>query len=222
MKITTTKTESSPMTTPLDVATTTTASASTLPYVKAPPPMALPIVPSGVVTVPSAQLRGQLPRKQELELMPDVQKEMARFTDFADVFGKTVPPQAAVEQTLTVAFQWSTLRIQLAAWLKYAASQEVAAWVDARGVTSRLAPAFALAVKTDGTIGVGYPSLGGFFGVRSLIAKQSAASRAANKKREAAGLPTYSGQAGKKRRRADEKAALAAQEATKGEGTVTR
>jgi hypothetical protein len=195
--------------------TTPPAPVTALPYLKAPPPITLPAVPSGVVTVPPAQLRAQLPRKQELALMPDVQTELARFTDFDAVFGKTAPSQAVVEQTLSGAFQWSTLRIQLAAWLKYAASQEVASWVSARGILGRLAPAFALAVKTDSTIGVGHPSLGNLFGVRSLIAKQGVASRAANKKQEAAGLPTYKGAAGKKRKKADEKAALVTQEAAK-------
>ena len=184
-----------------------------LPYIKAPPPITLPPVPAGVVTIPPATLRGQLPRKQELELMPDVVSEMARFDDYPDVFGKTAPSKNATEQTLSSAYQWSYLRIQLMAWATYAQSQEVMAWVNARAVIERLSPAFALAVKTDSSIGVNYPSLGSLFGVRASIAKRSAAVRAANLVEEKAGRAAYKGQAGKRRKAADAKAALATQEA---------
>ena len=145
--------------------------------------------------------------------MPEVENELARFADFAEVFGKTAPSQAATEQTLSVAYQWSTLRIALTAWMKYAIAQEVAAWVNARSISNRLSPAFALAVKTDSEIGVSYPSLGLLFGVRALSAKRGAAAREANRKQNAAGLPEYKGAVGKKRKKADAKAALAAQEA---------
>jgi len=224
----TTETESAHMTTPIEATlaaptptptptqtstSTSTAPVTALPYIKAPPPITLPPVPAGVVTVPPAQLRGQLPRKQELELMPAVESEIDRFVDFASVFGKTAPSQAAVEQTLTSAFQWSMLHVQLSAWQKYAQSQEVAAWVNARSVINRLAPAFALAVKTDSSIGVDYPSLGNLFGVRSSIAKRAAAVRKANAVETDSGLPAYKGEAGKRRKKAAAKAALAAQQA---------
>jgi hypothetical protein len=202
-----TATEASPAT----AAATPTAPVTALPYIKAPPPIALPAVPSGVVTVPPAELRAQLPRKQELELMPDVEKELARFPDFAGVFGKTAPSLAVVEQTLTSAFQWSTLRIALTAWEKYALAQETAAWVSARSLIGRLSPAFALTIKTDSSIGDTNPSLLSLFGVRSASAKRAAAVRKANKAEKGAGLPAYKGAAGKRRKTADEKAALVAQ-----------
>jgi hypothetical protein len=228
---TTTETESTPMTTsiPATIAATTSTPASTptpalitapvtaLPYIKAPPPITLPPVPAGVVTAPPAQLRAQLPRKQELEAMPGVEIELDRFSDFDAVFGKTAPSQAEVDQTLTSAFQWSTLRIALSAWERYAQAQEVSAWLSARAIIARLAPAFALAVKTDASIGVNYPSLGQLFGVRASIAKRGVASRAANKKQKDAGLPEYKGGAGKQRKKAAARAALAAQAAAGGE-----
>jgi len=199
---------------------TPTAPVTALPYIKAPPPITLPAVPSGVVTVPPAELRALLPRKQELELMPDVEKELARFPDFAGVFGKTAPSQAVVEQTLTSAFQWSTLRIALTAWEKYALSQEIAAWVSSRSVIGRLSPAFALAIKTDSSIGDTNPSLVSLFGVRSSIAKRAVAVRKANDAEKGAGNPAYKGAAGKRRKTADEKAALVAQGAAKTQAAV--
>jgi hypothetical protein len=203
-----------------------TGTSTALPYVKAPPPITLPAVPSGIVTTSVPADRAQLPRKQELQLMPDVQTELQRFTDFDVVFGKTAPSQSAVEQTLTVAYQWSMLRIQLAAWVKYALSQEIPAWINSRAVIARLAPAFKLAVTTDSTVGVNYPSLGSLFGVRAAIAHRASATRKANEAQAAAGLPAYKGVTGKKRMTKAAKAALAAQEAAskassqQGEGTA--
>jgi hypothetical protein len=186
-----------------------TPSTTTLPYVKAPPPITLPTVPSGVVVAPPPQLRGHLPQKRELALLPDVEDELRRFADFTEVFGKTAPPHAAVEQTLVVAFQWSSLGIQLRAWHDYAHTQEVAVWVDARRVLRQLAPAFALAVKMDSTIGERYPSLAGLFAVKTSIAKRAAAARSANEAAKASGLPPYHGVAGKRRQAAAQRVALA-------------
>ncbi len=209
-------------TTVIDPTPAPAATAKALPYIKAPPPITLPAVPAGVVSVPPATLRGQLPRKEELALMPEVVSEMARFDDYPDVFGKTAPSKDATEQTLNSAYQWSYLRIQLMAWAAYAQSQETMAWVNARGVIERLSPAFTLAVKTDSTVGVNYPSLGSLFGVRTSIAKRGATSRAANVLEEKAGRAPYKGAAGKRRKAADAKAALAAQEAAeKVQATVT-
>ena len=70
---------------------------SPLPFVKAPPPITLTPVPSRTITVQPANLRAQLPRKEELALIPEVQTELQRFSDYAEVFGKTVPAKAAVE-----------------------------------------------------------------------------------------------------------------------------
>ena len=186
---------------------------SPLPFVKAPPPITLPAVPSDTVVVQPAVFRAQLPRKEELALIPEAQTELQRFTDYPAVFGKTAPAQAVVEQTLSSAYQWSTLRQQLAAWATYALGQEVTSWVATRSVVARLSPAFGLAVKTDSTIGESYPSLGELFGVRATIARRGAAARKANAQAESEGKPAYKGAAGKRRQKADEKAALLARQA---------
>ena len=186
---------------------------SPLPFVKAPPPFTLPAVPSGTVTVQSAKVRAQLPRKEELALIPDVQTELQRFTDYAAVFGKTAPARAAVEQTLSSAYQWSTLRRLLTAWTAYALAQETESWVAARNLLGRLSSAFGLAVKTDSTIGESCPSLGQLFGVRATIAQRGAAVRKANAQAVSEGKPAYKGAAGKRRQKADAKAALLAQQA---------
>jgi hypothetical protein len=192
-------------------------SAIPLPYVKAPPPITLPPIPPGVVTAPPPQLRGYLPQKRELEVLPDVEDELRRFIDFAEVFGRTAPPKAAVEQSLAVAYAWSSLRAQLRAWLQYAHAQEAVAWVDARRVLGQLAPAYALAVKMDAAIGAEYPSLGRLFEVRGLIQKRAGAVRRANDAERAAGRPGYHGVVGKRRRAAAERAALAEEVAARRE-----
>lgn len=184
-----------------------------LPYVKAPPPITLPPVPAGVVTMPPATLRAQLPKQQELELMPDVEKELEGFDDYVGVFGKTAPSQDEMEQTLTSAYQWALLHMQLVAWERYAHAQKVLAWVNLRRLLARLAPAFRLAATTDGSIAVTHPALGSLFGVRASIARRAAAVRKANEEERSAGRPAYKGEAGKRREKADAKAALAAQAA---------
>ncbi len=200
---------------PASDTTSTSAAAppTALPYVKAPPALVLPPLPKGVVTTPSAQVRAQLPKKEELELMPDAESELARFENYVGVFGKTAPSQAAMQQTLGSAYQWSLLRIELQAWASYAQSQEAMAWFNARGVIQRMAPALTLAVTTDSAIGETSPSLGRLFGVRSSIAKRSAAVRVANAKLEAAGQAPYKGKSGKRRKKVDGEAALAAKQA---------
>jgi hypothetical protein len=196
------------------------ASTPLLPYVTAPPPITLPAVPAAIFTQPSAVLRGHLPRKQELALVPDADEDLGRFADFAEVFGKTVPSRAEVEQTVRVAYRWSILRAQLGAWDAYARAQEVAAWVKARDVLGRLAAAFNLAAKTDRALGFKYPSLGKLFAVRSMIAKRGAAVRTQNAAETEAGLPAFKGAAGKRRMARAARAALAAEEAAKAAATA--
>ena len=150
--------------------------------------------------------------------MPDVESELARFDDYAGVFGKTAPSQQEVEQTLGSAYKWAVLHMQLVAWERYAHAQKVMAWVNVRSLLLRLAPAFRLAVTTDSSLGVSYPSLGVLFGVRAAIARRAAAVRKANDEEKSAGRPAYKGEAGKRRERADARAALAALAAEEGKG----
>lgn len=146
--------------------------------------------------------------------MPDAKGEIGRITDYTGVFGKVAPSQAVVMQTFDVAYQWSLLGAALEAWVEYADAQEVAAWMGVRNLVVRLGPAFSLAVMGDATLGEECPSLRQLLGVRKAIAARGAAARQANKKEEAAGQPAYKGKAGKRRKRADEVAALEAQQAS--------
>lgn len=180
-----------------------------LAYVKVPPAINLPVVPTTTFT-PARDTRIQLPRKEELAVVPDAAAEIGRFADYADVFGKTAPSQMAVNQTLDAAYQWTTLRTALVAWAEYAKIQEVAAWVSTRSLTARLRPAFALAVQTDPLIGEQNPSLASLLQTRSAIAKRGVATRVENKTRQARGEPPYAGEVGKRRKMQDEKAALLA------------
>ena len=196
-------------------------------YVKAPPPITLPPVPTGVVVTPAADARALLPRKAELALVPEAETEIGRIADYPGVFGKVAPSQPVVVQTFDVAYQWSLLVAVLKAWLKYAVAQDVAAWGAVRNLVLRLGPAFSLAVLADPSLGEQCPSLRQLLGVRKAIASRGAAVRTANKKSKAAGQPEYNGKAGKRRKKADAAAALAAQQASaKGSsanaGTVTQ
>jgi hypothetical protein len=148
-----------------------------------------------------------------MDLLPEAGAELKRLIDYAEIFGKTAPSQAMVTQTLDSAYRWTSLRVALGAWIKYAKAQEVAGWGSARALFDRLQPAFGLAVRTDAAIGEQNPSLAGLLQVRGTIAKRGAATRQANKKKEANGEKPYAGLVGQRRKRKDEKAALTAQSA---------
>ena len=190
----------------------TTATTPSLAYIQPPPAVSIPPIPEGFVPLSSLQFRGQLPRKEELAVMPGVVSEMTRFTDYAAVFGRTAPSHAAADQTLSAAYQWSALRAKLTGWEVYCQTQEALAWVQARALMEKLGPAFALAAASDGSLGTNYPSLVRLFGTPKAIAKRGVAVRAANKAEIAAGRAPFKGAAGKRRKTAAAKAALAAEE----------
>jgi len=181
---------------------------------KAPPKIVLPAVPAGTPIAPARDIRIMLPKREELNLIPQAETEIRTFPDFSGVFGKVTPSQTTINQTLDTAYQWTTLRIGLAAWLKYAKAQEAPAWVSARAVLARLTPAFALAVTTDATIGERNSALAALLKTRSVIAQRGATTRMADKKAKANGELPLAGAAGAKQRKKDEKAAFEAEQAT--------
>ena len=75
--------------------------------IQPPPPVTdIPSVPAGTILRAIAVNRGLQPKAQELAVMGAVVQELKRFTDYAEVFGKTSPPHPNVLQTFDVASQW--------------------------------------------------------------------------------------------------------------------
>ena len=183
-----------------------------------PPNVVTPSPPQGYEPTKGSNFRGVVPWTAELAVLPKVVQDLVRFTtSYPTVLGTSAPPVAQVIEAYTVGGQWSTTRAQSAAWDAYCRDQEGSAWRFIKGITDRLRPAFALAVKADATIESTYPSLAEFLTVKKASAVKGATARKKNQKAKADGLPANHGAAGKARAKKAGKAALAA---TTAEGTA--
>jgi len=173
------------------------------PVVKPPPASAnIPVPPTGVTNASGTEYRSVLPQKAEQAAMPDVLEELARFEDYAAVLGKTAPPAPYVIQTLTAASEWTSMRVKTQSWALFSRTQEGSAWLAARQILAPLAPAFALAARSDQTLAQQFPALIRLFGVKKVAARKGVVSRRANIKAEAAGTGPVAGKAAKKAKRA--------------------
>jgi hypothetical protein len=130
--------------------------------------------------------------------MPDVVAELRGSADFAQIFGKTVPPLATVLQMLDATEQWSSMRAKSSEWDLFCRTQEGLAWKDTRALFASMKPAFDLAVSVDKTIATKYPSLARLMAACSTISKRAAATKKANQKLEAEGKPPTKGVKAKK------------------------
>jgi hypothetical protein len=181
-----------------------------------PPPVTanIPAPPAGYVRPTGETFRSVLPRGGEETALPIAVKDLGKFTTYAQTLGATAPPYAQVLQTFDVANQWSSMRSRTAAWDTYCALQEGIAWTSVRAQMDRLRPSFQLAVTGDPTVATTYPGLATLLFAKKAIALRGASTRALNKKALAVGKEPLHGQAGKKRKKAAEKAAYLAANAT--------
>ena len=154
--------------------------------------------PKGCIPTTGADFRGVLPRSLEIAVMADAVTEIQRFTDFSQVFGKTVPSQATVAQVLMAAEQWSTMRNAAANWDAYCRTQEGLTWQAARTILGSMKASFSLAANVDDTLATQNPSLVALFGAKATIAKRGAVTRKANREAKLAGKEPTQGKALKK------------------------
>jgi hypothetical protein len=159
-------------------------------------------IPNPPADVVSRNNSGAYPRGYHRAALPDVVDELARFDDFAEVFGKTVPSLVHVRQRFEEAHRWSSRRTKAALWERYCLCWEGIVWEDLRALMARMKPAFDLAVAQDESIAHRFPALVRLFAGASALAKRSAAVRKANDALEAAGELPAKGEVGKRRRRA--------------------
>ena len=193
-----------PATTPVALTVAAAPQPPTLqPVIKPPPASAnIPAPPTGVTNANGAEYRTVLPQKAEQAAMPDVLEELARFEDYTAVLGKTAPPVQYVIQTLTAASEWTSMRVKTQSWALFSRTQEGAAWLATRQILEPLAPAFALAARSDQTLAQQFPALIRLFGVKKAVAKKGVVSRRANTKARAEGNDPVAGKAAKKAKRA--------------------
>jgi hypothetical protein len=134
----------------------------------------------------------------EIAVMADAVSELARFTNFSQTFGRTVPSQSAVTQVLTAAEQWSTMRNAASNWDVYCRTQEGLSWLAARTLLTSIKASFRLAAHVDDTLATENPSLVALFDASKTIALRGAATRKANRDAKFAGKEPTQGKALKK------------------------
>ena len=189
----------------------------------APPPAGaqIPVVPSGFVPTSGAEFVAVVPRATEMAALPLAIQDLQKFTTYQQTLGGTAPALDQVLDSFTVAYRWSTMRAETAAWDGYCVVQEGVSWRSVRVQMDRLRPAFDLAVVGDPTITTQFAGLASFLGAKKVIAKKGVATRKANKEAAANGEAPFHGTSGKKRKKAAEKAALVATSTTAATATAS-
>jgi hypothetical protein len=178
---------------------------------KPPPAGALiPTPPAGFVPSPSSIFSGVLPRLLELGALPGAVDDLKGFLDYALVLGAYVPPLAEVIAAFELAEAWSTMRKASAIWDAYALLQEGMAWATVRPLMDQLRPAFELATAHNPSLRTRFANLNTLLTAKQAIAKKGIATKALNKKAEAEGKEPTHGKAGKRRKKAADKAIVAA------------
>ena len=119
---------------------------------------------------------------QRFAAVPDAVTELQGFTGYSSVFGITAPDLTQLVQRLNVAYQWTMLLSQTAAWYKYAKSQQGMGWKDAVLLVDALKAPFDLAVTANPALLSQYPAIARLLGAKAVVAKRSASTRAKNKK----------------------------------------
>jgi hypothetical protein len=149
--------------------------------VSAPPPVTLPSVPNGFVPVSGADTLGFRVLASQAAAVPDAIAELQNFASYNTVFGITAPDVGQLTQRLAVAFQWTTLVAQTAAWQKYAKSQYLMGWKDALLLVDSLKAPFDLAATANPAMLSQYPGIARLLGAKSIVAKRAATTRAKDK-----------------------------------------
>jgi hypothetical protein len=200
-----------------------TSSGTTGGFLNPPPSTAnIPAVPSNFVPESGADYRGTSPRKAELVALPLALTDLANFANYATVIGTTAPPYETLMQMFAVTNAWSSMRTASSAWDAYCQEQEGICWRTMRGGMDRLRPAFTLAASGDPTLTTRFAGLTTLLGVKQAIAKKGVSTRRANKKALAEGKAPVHGQVGKQRKKAADKAIVAAANGTNGGVTVAQ
>jgi hypothetical protein len=145
----------------------------------------IPPVPAGFVPANPADFKGFRALASQVAAVPDAVAELQGFTAYSSVFGITAPDVTQLTQRLNVAFQWTMLLSQTAAWYKYAKSQQAMAWKDAITLVLGLKPAFDLAATANPALLSQYPAIARLLGAQAVVAKRAASARAKNKKTDA-------------------------------------
>jgi hypothetical protein len=188
-----------------------------------PPPAdaKIPPVPSGDAAANGGNYRTLIPKATELATLPGAVADLRRFTTFTDVLGFAGLPYSEVLQAFEVGNQWSTMRRASAAWAAYCLTAEGISWITIRKMLEAIRPVWNVAVARNPGLATTYPSLSSFLDAQKKIAQKGAATRRLNKAAVAEGKPPIHGNAGKRRKKAADKALVASTNAASATPTST-
>jgi hypothetical protein len=110
--------------------------------------------------------------------MPNVAKELARFSEYANLLGTAFLPARTVSASIEVALLWRREREAAAAWSAYAQGQDVRAWAGTMKLLHELGPVLTNAMKKDPTLARAYPWLAALFAEARVTAKKANATKA--------------------------------------------
>lgn len=182
---------------------------------QAPPADAFTLIPPlGFVQPNDALYRGLLPWLIETAAVPGALQDLSNFADYTSTFGPTAPGLSVLVGALTLADQWTRARKVSAAWDGYAKGQEGLAWLTLRPLLEKLRAIYEIAAAHDPTLRTRLANLNALLSARFAVAKRAASTRALNSQAKAAGKPPIHGKAGKQRKKAADKAIVAAASAT--------
>jgi hypothetical protein len=132
------------------------------------------------VPVNPLDLRGFRALASQVAAVPDAVDELENFANYTGVFGITAPDVGQLTRRINVAYEWTMLLSQTAAWYKYAKSQQGMAWKDAVLLLDALKPPFDLATAANPALLSQYPALARLLGAKAVVAKRAASSRKRN------------------------------------------
>lgn len=179
---------------------------------QAPPPADahIPSPPAGYTPSGNSIFLGVLPRLIELGALRGAVDDLKAFSDYDAIFGNIAPPLAELVEALDLADQWSTMRKSTQVWDDYAQMEEGIAWATARPLLVKLQAAFLLLAVRNPSLRSRFPSLTTLLTAKQAIARKGVATKALNRQAKAEGKPPIHGKAGKRRKKAADKAIVAA------------
>jgi hypothetical protein len=172
--------------TPVEATSTPTAPQGAVVMPAAPPSVVLPPLPAGFVPANLKLYRGSYPKKAQLTALPNAIAELESSSTYASVFGAYVPPANQLAEELTIALQWTTLRVDIEAFLVFVKTGEVVSWKRGLSDLDKLNTSYQVVVQENATLVAAFPGIGALLDVPKGFSKVAAATRARNVKAKAA------------------------------------
>jgi hypothetical protein len=150
-------------------------------YLSAPPEVALPIPRRGFSLPDSRAYRGFYPTRDEAAKAEEAAADLRRI-NLTKLFGSLAPSGPELATAVENAVLWLRARDAAAQWDEFVRAHYGMAWRHALTELERLRGPFQLAAERDPSLATKFAGLAEMLAAPKAIAKQSSATRRANKK----------------------------------------